>query len=123
MMLPYVLSACHLLTIIVLVPLFCIVIDPCSRLLLHHRSILFELMLPKELILLLRTEEVISKETQHRIKTIYSVLDSEALIAVCITIAEDHNKLSVLANILLKFGETAMVGKEIIEHYGKFKIL
>ena len=122
MMLPYVLSACHLLTIIVSVPLFCIVIDPCSRLLLHHH-ILFESMLPKELILLLRTEEVISKETQSRITRACNVLDSEALLAVCITIAEDHNKLSVLANILLKFGETAMVGKEIIEHYGKFKIL
>lgn len=96
-------------------------IDPVSQLLLQHSDNLSWLILPEDLILLLRTEGVISKEVQSGITNSGSLLVGEALRAVCVTVAEDHNKLRVLAEVLLKFERTAVTGKNILEKYSEYK--
>ena len=96
--------------------------DPASQLLLRHSGKLSWLSLPKELLLLLRTEGVISKKIQSIITRSGSLLVGEALRAVCVTVAEDHNKLRVFANVLLKFEQTVVTGKDINEDFGKYNV-
>lgn len=97
-------------------------INPASRLLLRHNGVFFSLILPPKLIVQLRTEKVISKEVQSSVTKSGNLLVGEALRAVCVTVAEDHNKLRVLADVLLKFDDTAAIGNEILEEYGKYYI-
>ena len=97
-------------------------IDPASQLLLQHSANLSWLILPKELILQLRTEGVISKEVELSITKSGSLLVGEALRAVCIAVAEDHNKLRILADVLLRFEQTAVIGNGILEYYCKYKV-
>ncbi|XP_019861674.1 PREDICTED: uncharacterized protein LOC109590195 isoform X2 [Amphimedon queenslandica] len=46
-----------------------------------------------------------------------SLLVGEPLRAVCVTVAEDHEKLRALAGVFLKFEITASIGQEIFEDY------
>ena len=97
-------------------------VDPASQLLLHHSIKFTWHSLPKKLIALLRTERVISKEVQSGITKSGSLLVDKALRAVCVTVADDHNKLRVLAEVLLKFKRTAILGKDLIEDFSKYKM-
>ena len=97
-------------------------VDPASQLLLHHSIKLSWLSLPKKLIALLRTEGVISKEVELIITKSGSLLVGEALRAVCVTVANDHNKLKVLGDVLLKFKPTAILGENLFEDFSKYKI-
>ena len=97
-------------------------VDPASQLLLHHSIKFTWHSLPKKLIALLRTERVISKEVQSGITKSGSLLVDKALRAVCVTVADDHNKLRVLAEVLLKFKQTAILGKDLIEDFSKYKM-
>lgn len=97
-------------------------VDPASQLLLHHSIKFTWHSLPKKLIALLRTEKVISKEVQSGITKSGSLLVDKALRAVCVTVADDHNKLRVLAEVLLKFKRTAILGKDLIEDFSKYKM-
>lgn len=99
-----------------------LVVDPASQLLLHHSIKFTWHSLPKKLIALLRTERVISKEVQSGITKSGSLLVDKALRAVCVTVADDHNKLRVLAEVLLKFKQTAILGKDLIEDFSKYKM-
>ena len=95
-------------------------IDPISQLLLQHSDNLSQLILPKDLILALRTEGVISKEVQSSITKSGNLLVGEALRAVCVTVADDHNKLKVLADVLLKFKQAEILGKDLLEDFSKY---
>ena len=52
------------------------------------------------------------------------LLVGEALRAVCVTgsIAEDYNKLRVLADVLSGFEQTEVTDKEIDEYFGKYYV-
>ena len=67
----------------------------------------------------LKEEGVISLEVANEIKSYHGRLARGALRAVCITVAEDHNKLIILANVLLKFSETKSLAQEILDDCSK----
>ena len=60
-----------------------------------------------------------SKAVQQEMKRRGNLLVGEALRAICVTVAEEHSKLKVLADILLKSVETTTCGKGLIEDYRK----
>ena len=67
----------------------------------------------------LTEEGVISVEVANEIKSYDGRLARGALRAVCITVAEDHNKLIILANVLLKFSETKSLAQELLDDCSK----
>ena len=95
-------------------------VNPASQLLLCHCSKFSWIVLPPKLLILLRSEGVISKKTQSEITQGGNLLVGEPLRAVCVTVAEDQEKLRVLADVLLKFDRTAAIGREILEDYSKY---
>ena len=62
-----------------------------------------------------------SKEVKHKMTRRGNLLVGEALRAVCVTVANDHCKLKVLADVLLKSVETTTLGKELMEDYCKYR--
>ena len=51
------------------------------------------------------------------IKEYDNVLDNKPLRAVCVTVADDHQKLKVLADVLLQSTETAPLGRDLADKY------
>ena len=100
-----------------------IVLDVASQLLLSYRDKLSQSFLTDDLVGLLRSEGVISKDTQEMIMEYGNILEDEPLRAVCVTVADDHQKLKVLADVLLKSSETALLGRELSDKYCKFIII
>ena len=96
-----------------------IVIDPASQILLKHFQHQNDLTLDDDIVTLLSTEGLMSKAVQQEMKRRGNLLVGEALRAICVTVAEEHSKLKVLADILLKSVETTTCGKELIEDYRK----
>ena len=94
-----------------------IVLDAASQLLLSYRDKLSQTFLTDELVGLLRSEGVISKDTQEMIEDYDNILDDEPFRAVCVTVADDHQKLKVLADVLLQSTETAPLGRELADKY------
>ena len=98
---------------------FFLVVNSASQMLLRHSSKFSWVILPTELLALLRSEGVISKKTQSEVSQ-NGLLVGEPLRAVCVTVAEDQKKLRVLGDVLLKFDRTVAIGKEILEDYSKY---
>ena len=98
--------------------LFIVVVDPASQLLLSFSDAFSDVQLTDELLDLLCTEEVITRKTQAKIKESGYLLVDESLRSVCATVAEDHNKLKVLADVLSKFKQTASLAINLISDYG-----
>ena len=93
-----------------------IVLDAASQLLLSYRDKLSQSFLTDDLVGLLRSEGVISKDTKELIIEDYdNKLDYEPFRAVCVTVADDHQKLKVLADVLLQSSETALLGRELAD--------
>ena len=97
-----------------------LVVNPASQLLLSHSIKLSWVALPVPLLILLRSEEVISKKTQSEITQGGNLLVGDPLRAICVTVAEDQKKLRVLADILKTFEGTVAIGSEILEDYSKY---
>ena len=94
-----------------------IVLDTASQLLVSYCNKLSQSILTDELVGLLRSEGVISKDTQEMIIEYGNMLDDEPFRAVCVTVADDHQKLKVLADVLLQSSETALLGRELADKY------
>ena len=94
-----------------------IVLDAASQLLLSYRDKLSKSFLTNDLVVLLCSEGVITKDTQEMIIKYDSKLDYKPFRTVCVTVADDHQKLKVLADVLLKFTETAPLGRELADKY------
>ena len=90
---------------------------------LSYRDKLSQSFLTDELVGLLRSEGVISKDTQEMIIDYDNILDYEPFRAVCVTVADDHQKLKVLADVLLKSTETAPLGRELADKYCESTII
>ena len=65
---------------------------------------------------LLHSKGVITKDTQKMIRE-YNVLGGKPFRTVCVTVADDHQKLKVLADVLLQSTETALLGRELADKY------
>ena len=84
---------------------------------LSYRDKLSQLFLNDDLVGLLCSEGVISKDTQEMIMKYNNILEDEPLRAVCVTVADDHQKLKVLADVLLQSTETAPLGRDLADKY------
>ena len=91
--------------------------------LLSYRDELSQSILTDDLVGLLHSEGVISKDTQKMIIKYDSKLDYEPFRAVCVTVADDHQKLKVLADVLLQSTETAPLGKDLADKYCESTII
>ena len=85
-----------------------------------HSDRISPLTLPVEIVQMLYTERVISKETLDEVTRLGGVLGDGPLRALCTTVYEDHGKLKVLANVLMKSEQTLLVAKDILKEYGKY---
>ena len=93
-------------------------VDQASRILLHYFDKPKQVRLTEAVIQQLE-KGVISVEVANEIKSYDGRLARGALRAVCITVAEDHNKLIILANVLLKFSETKSLAQELLDDCSK----
>ena len=96
-------------------------VDPASQILLHYfeEPTQVSVRLTETMIQQLKEEGVISDKVADEIKSYDGQLARGALRAVCITVAEDHNKLIVLANVLLKFSETKSFAQKLLDDCSK----
>ena len=99
---------------------FFLVINPASQILLKHIH-QNNLTLNDDIVMLLGTEGLMSKEVQQKMTRRGNLLVGEALRAVCVTVAEDKRNLKLLADVLLKSVETTTLGKELMEDYCKYR--
>ena len=94
-------------------------VDQASRILLSYFDRQTQVRLTEKMVNQLTEEGVISVEVANEIKSYDGQLARGALRAVCITVAEDHNKLIILANVLLKFSETKSLAQELLDDCSK----
>ena len=86
-----------------------------SQMLQRLTDRLSPLILPAEIIQMLYTEGVISKETLDEVNCLGGKVGDDPLRALCATVYEDPNKLRILASILLKFEQTVFIGQDILK--------
>ena len=85
-----------------------------------HSDRILQLTLPLEIVQMLYTEGVISKETLDEVTRLGGVLGDGPLRALHTTVSEDLNKLKVLGSVLLKCEQTVTVANDILKGYGKY---
>ena len=78
------------------------------------------LTLPVEIVQMLYTERVISKETLDEVNRLGNVLGNGPLRAIHTTVSEEPSKLRILISILLKSEQTVPVAKDILKEYRKY---
>ena len=86
-----------------------------------HSDRISPLTLPVEIVQMLYTERVISKETLDEVNGLGGVLGDGPLRALCTTVSKDPGKLKLFASILLKSEQTVPVAKDILKDYGKYQ--
>ena len=86
-----------------------------------HSDRISPLILPVEIVQMLYTERVISKETLDEVTRLGGVLGDGPLRALCTTVSEDPGKLKVFTSILLKSEQTVPVAKDILKEYSKYQ--
>ena len=84
-----------------------------------HSDTISSLTLPVNIVQMLYTERVISKETLDEANRLGGVLGDGPLRALCTTVYKEPNKLKVLAGILLKSEQTVPIAKDILKEYRK----
>ena len=85
-----------------------------------HSDKILPLTLPVEIVQMLYTERVISKETLDEVNRLGGVLGDGPLRALHTTVSEDPSKLKLFASILLKSEQTVPIAKDILKEYGNF---
>ena len=95
---------------------------PVCQMLQKHSDRISPLILPVEIVQMLYTERVISKETLDEVSRLGGVLGDGPLRALCTTVYEDPSKLKLFASVLLKSEQTIPIAKDILKEYGKYCI-
>ena len=88
-----------------------------------HSDRISSLTLPVEIVQMLYTERVISKETLDEVNRLGGVLGDGPLKALCTTVYEDPYKLKVFSSILMKSEQTVPVANDILKEYGKYFLI
>ena len=94
---------------------------PC-KMLQKHLDKLSKVQFPMQIFHTLLMESVITKQTFDEVNRSGDVLVEESFLALCNMVSEDHNKIKVFGSVLLKFEQTVLIAKDILEEYGKHKI-
>ena len=76
-----------------------------------------QLALPVEIVYMLYTENVISKDTLNEMNRLGGVLGDGPLRELCTTVYEDPSKLQIFARVLLKFEPTVRIANDILKDY------
>lgn len=92
---------------------------PASQILLSYSDEFSQLILNDNLVALLLTEEVISRNTQEMIKRRGYSLDGPPFRAICRKVANEPQKLELLADVLLKSAGTVPLGNRLKKDYCK----
>ena len=95
---------------------------PVCQMLQKHSDRILPVILPVEIVQMLYTERVISKETLDEVNRLGGVLGDGPLRALCTTVYEDPSKLKLFASVLLKSEQTIPIAKDILKEYGKYWI-
>ena len=91
-------------------------LDPVSQILQKHSECLSQAVLSVEVVQMLYTENVISKEAFHEVDRLGSLLATGLLQS---SISKDLSKLRVYASILLHSKKTVPIGQNILQDCGK----
>ena len=83
-----------------------------------HSDRILPITLPVEIVQMLYTEQVISKETLDEVNRLGGVIRDGSLRALHTTVSEDPSKLQVFASILLKYEQTVLIGQDILKEFG-----
>ena len=86
----------------------------------RHSDRISSLTIPMEIVQMLYTERVISKETLDEVNRLGGVLGDGPLRAIHTTVSEEPSKLRVLTSILLKSEQTVPVANDILKEYSKY---
>ena len=99
-----------------------LVVNSACQLFHSYKEHLSKIELSEELVQLLREQEVISEATLTEVETVYNgyLVSDSVVIDICTTIAEDHNKLRIMIDLLLKFDESQSLGQEMFDKYSKY---
>ena len=84
-----------------------------------HSDRILPFTLPMEIVQMLYTERVISKETLDEVNRLGGVLGDGPLRALFTTVSEDSGKLQMFASVLMKSEQTVLIGQDILKEYGK----
>ena len=84
-----------------------------------HSDRISPLTLLVEIVQMLYTERVISKETLDEVNRLGGILGDGPLRALCTTVYEDPNKLKLFGSVLLKSEQTVLIGQDILKEYGE----
>ena len=84
-----------------------------------HSDRILPLTLPVEIVQMLYTERVISKEMLDEVNGLGGVLGDGPLRALCTAVSEDPGKLKLFASVLLKSEQTILIGQDILKEFGK----
>ena len=85
-----------------------------------HSESFSQHVLPMDVIQMLYTEDVISKETFDELDRSRGFLTDGALKALSSVVYEDPNKLRVLCTVLQQSEETVRVATDMLREYGKW---
>ena len=92
---------------------------PACQMLQKHSDRILPVTLPVEIVQMLYTERVISKETLDEVNRLGGVLRDGPLRALCTAVYEDPSKLKLFTNVLLKSEQTVLIGQDILKEFGK----
>ena len=84
-----------------------------------HSDRILPVTLPVEIVQMLYTERVISKETLDEVNRLGGVLGDGPLRALHTAVSEDPGKLKLFASVLLKSEQTILIGRDILKEFGK----
>ena len=93
---------------------------PACQILQKHFDRISSLPLSVEIVQMLYTERVISKETLDEVNRVGGVLGDGPLRALCTTVYEDPNNLAKFAGVLLKSEQAVPVAKDLLKEYSKY---
>ena len=113
----------HTYIILIFIIYFKLLSIPACQILQKHSDKISPLNLPVEIVQMLYTERVISKETLDEVNRLGGILGDGPLRALCTTVYEDPGKLKLFASILLKSEQTVPIAKDLVKEYGNFLIL
>ena len=84
-----------------------------------HTDRLSPLTLPVEIVQMLNTERVISKETLDEVNRLGGVLGDGPLKTLSTAVSEDPSKLKLFASVLLKSEQTVQIAQDLLKDYSK----
>ena len=93
---------------------------PTCQMLQKHSDRITPLTLAVEIVQMLYTERVISKEILNEVNRLEGILGDGPLRTLCTTVYDDPSKLKLFASILLKSEQTVPVAKDLLKEYGIF---